>query len=254
MIILSIAAVIVITVAVTYKTTVAEREKINKDNFCAEDLKEVTVVLIDHTDKLNTIQKSSLETRLLDLANELPKNYHEIKVFSVDKVTDKVLTPEIDLCNPGSKKEMNEYTENKKIVQKQYEDRFKNHLNEILDRIFNASSANQSPIMEALQSVSVTSFIGEKNNNVHKKLILVSDLLQHTSEFSLYHGIIDFSEYKKTDHWKSTKSDLSGVDVEIFFLHRNGDSSLQNSKLMDFWMHFFEQQGARVTRFLPIEG
>ena len=108
--------------------------------------------------------------------------------------------------------------------------------------------------MEAVQSVAVTSFIGEKNKRINKKLILVSDLLQHTSDFSVYGGVIDFERYKSSNHWKSVKSDLNDVEVELYFLHRDEESKLQNSHLRDFWIDFFEGQGAKVTRFLPIEG
>jgi hypothetical protein len=70
----------------------------------------------------------------------------------------------------------------------------------------------------------------------------------------VYGGVIDFERYKSGNHWKSVKSDLNDVEVELYFLHRDEESKLQNSNLRDFWIDFFEGQGAKVTRFLPIEG
>jgi hypothetical protein len=238
----------------TYFSVTSERGSINKENFCAEEIKEMTVVVIDHSDKLNTIQKAALQARLWDIVENMPKNYFQIRIFSADKISENVLTPELVLCNPGSEKEMSRFTENQKIVRKQYEEKFKKHLDEILNGILNKDSASQSPIMEAVQSVAVTSFIGERNKHIQKKLILVSDLLQHTANFSLYNGGTDFENYKTSNHWKSVKSDLNDVEVELYFLHRDEDAKLQNSKLREFWIQFFENQGAKVTRFLPIEG
>lgn len=249
-----IALIILIMIGKMYATVTSERDLINKENFCSSELKESTVILIDHSDKLNAVQKASLQARLWDIAESMPKNSSQIRIFSVDKVKENLLVPELEICNPGSEKEISQLTENKKIVRKQYEEKFKQHLDEILNNILNQESVSQSPIIEAVQSVSVTSFIGEKNKPVKKKLILVSDLLQHTTDFSVYNGVMDFESYKQTEHWRSTKSDLSDVEVEIFFLHRSEDAKLQTTKLRDFWIQFFESQGAKVTRFLPIEG
>ena len=258
----SLIAIVILIITLTifgvigtmYFAATSDRGAINKESFCAHDLKESIIILIDHSDKLSVIQKAALQTRLWDIVENLPKNYSQIKIFSADKINENVLAPELVLCNPGSEKEMSRFTENQKIVRKHYEEKFKKQLDEILNAILNKESSSQSPIMEAVQSVAVTSFIGEKNKRIKKKLILVSDLLQHTSDFSVYGGVIDFERYKSGNHWKSVKSDLNDVEVELYFLHRDEESKLQNSHLRDFWIDFFEGQGAKVTRFLPIEG
>ena len=251
---IAVAIVIFVGIFIAQNNAIEKKSLINKENFCAHELKESTTILIDHSDKLNAIQRAGLQARLWDIVENLPKNSHQIKIFSVDKVKENVLTPEVVLCNPGSEKEMGKYSENEKMVRKQYEEKFKKHLDETLNGILSEESASQSPIMEAVQSVAVTSFIGEKSKKIKKKLILVSDLLEHTSNFSVYGGVIVFEKYQTEEHWKSVKSDLNDVEVEIYFLHRDGELKLQNGKLRDFWIQFFENQGAKVIRFLPIEG
>lgn len=108
--------------------------------------------------------------------------------------------------------------------------------------------------MESLQSVAVTSFVGEDGGVATKTLILVSDLLEHTEKFSLYKKIPDFEAYKESPHWRSVKADLSDVDVEIFTLRRDGLDLLQNNKLLGFWMKSFVNQGAHIRRTIQIEG
>lgn len=252
---LLIAAGLLLAILGYYNFTAsAENSRIDKETYCLKEApEEITVVLIDHTDRISAVQRASLEQRLWDIAREIPKN-SEIRVFAVDKVTDKVLAPEISLCNPGSENDVNELTGNKTLAHMHYEERFREPLRQILDRIFNSDTASQSPIMEAIQSVTVTSFIGTKNQNARKKLILVSDLLEHTDSFSHYRGIEDFEAYAKTSHWRTVKSDLDNVDVEIFFLRRDGADRLQTTDLRSFWIQFFENQGAVVSRFIPIEG
>jgi len=251
---IAMAVLIIGFFAVSFSKEQSKSSLINKDNFCANNLEKLTVIIIDATDKLSLIQKASLKTRLWEIANNLEKNTHKIQIFSVDKIIDKILEPSIDLCNPGSALEANQLTENKKIIQKRYEEKFKNNLDIILDNVLNRDSLNQSPIMESIQSVAITSFIPLTNKAINKKLILVTDLLQNTPKFSAYKNSYDFTQYKESEHWKHVKSDLENVDVELFFLHRENTGKIQTPKLRDFWMEFFSAQGASVSRFLPIEG
>jgi len=230
-----------------------KRANIDSSTFCQKNiLPQSTVILIDHTDRINPTQRAALEARLWDIANAVPKN-GSIKVFSVDQVKNSVLTPEIELCNPGDEEDVDELTGNKRLAHNRYEDRFRKPIGQLLNKVFDEETASQSPIMEALQSVVVTSFIGSKNNASQKKLVLVSDLLEYTPEFSLYKSVPTFDEYKRSSHWPRVKSDLAGVDVEIFFLHRAGLEK-QTSALVKFWVDFFTAQGAVVQHTVPIEG
>lgn len=229
-------------------------DEIDSATFCHKgEPTAVTAILIDHTDNINATQKAALEIRLWDIAKSIPKN-SVIRVYSVGGVAKQVLVPDIVLCNPGNGETVSSITGNKVLATKRYEQKFKEPITKILDRIVSGGTAEESPIMKSLQSVAVTSFVGEDKNISRKKLILVSDLLEHTSAFSVYKGVPDFESYKNTSNWSSVKADLTGVDVEIFFLRREGEERLQNVKLRDFWTKFIENQGASVTHFLPVEG
>lgn len=251
---IAMAGIIIGFFAISFSKEQTKSSAINKENFCANNLEKLTVIIIDATDKLSLIQKASLKTRLWEIANNLEKNTHKIQIYSVDKIIDKILEPSIDLCNPGSALEANQLTENKKIIQRRYEEKFKKNLDIILDNVLNRDSLNQSPIMESIQSVAITSFIPLNNKSINKKLILVTDLLQNTPKFSSYKSSYNFTQYKESEHYKHVKSDLENVDVELFFLHRENTSKIQTPQLRDFWMEFFSSQGANVSRFLPIEG
>lgn len=250
----AVAVFLIVGLVVINNQATSASDQIDRATYCRKDgAQEITVILIDHTDKINATQHAALEKRLWDVANGITKN-SVIKVFDVDKITDHVLLPDIDLCNPGDETSVNELTGNKELAKKHYEKKFKEPMNQMLERIFNSNTADESPIMESLQSVVVTSFIGNTNKAAKKKLILVSDLLQYNKNFSLYKEVPDFEVYKDSPHWKSVKSDMNGVEVEIFFLRRDGADSIQTTQLRNFWVKFFEGQGAIVNRFLPIEG
>ena len=190
--------------------------------FCRKNgMSQVTVVLVDHTDRMSAVQRSSLEKHLWDVATSIPKN-SAIRVFSVARVQEHILKPDVDLCNPGSGDDVNEMVANRQIVQKKYESQFRQPLSDILEQTLQSGTADESPIMEAVQSVVVSNFIGDGNIAPIKRLIVVSDLLEHTNEFSLYKGVPDFASYKKSSHWQTVRSKMNDVQVEIFFLHRKG--------------------------------
>lgn len=238
-----------------YITTKNQYDEINSKTFCRKDKPTaITAILIDHTDNINPTQKAALEVRLWEVAQSIPKN-SMIKVYSVRDTSKKILAPDIELCNPGNGKDSNNITGNTDLANKRYEDKFKKPISEILDRVVSASTSQQSPIMESVQSVAITSFVGEERGVAKKKLILVSDLLEHTEKFSLYNkDIPDFAVYKESSHWRFVKADLKNVDVEIYMLRRDGQDLLQNNKLIGFWTEFFVNQGAHITHTLPIEG
>lgn len=239
--------------AISFRAT-SDQENIDPSTFCKrEKSTEVTVILIDHTDVITTIQRAALESRLWDVVNSTGKN-SKIKLYEVNNINAQVLTPAIDICNPGSEKDVNEFTGNKILAHKKFEERFRKPLKLILDGILSKENAKDSPIMEAVQSVAVSSFIGEEHSAEKKRFILVSDLLENTKNYSLYKTDIDFENFKNSEHWKSVRSDLDDIDVEIFFLRRDGADKFQNTNLRKFWINFFEDQGAIVSRFLPIEG
>lgn len=250
-IILTIA--VILTGSFLYYKTYSEINNIGND-YCRKDkISAITVILIDHTDKLNTMQRASLEGRLWDDVSSIPKN-SLLEVYSVGNTTEHPLVPVLNICNPGDENSVNNLTGNKLFAEKNYEEKFKKPIRDILGKIVNDQSDIESPIMESLQSISVTSFIGEQNKNAEKKLIIVSDLLQHSKSFSVYKGIPDFNTFKDTPYWRSIKADFKDVDVEIYVLNRSNAIALQNPRLLKLWTDYFENQYTTVKNVIPVEG
>lgn len=220
-----------------------ERKKIGQD-FCRKDsVPEITAILIDHTDELTPIQQASLKTHLTDIAMSVKKN-GMLQIYSVASIKKSVLRAEFSLCNPGDSEDLeNKISRRASTVRSNYEDTFVKGLENELNKTMTASGATESPIMESIQSVLTTAFTGEAKKAAKKKLIVVSDLLEHTSELSFFSSIPDFESYKKTTHWRNMKSDMGAVDVQLFLIRRNKG---QTNDLIPFWERFFESQGASV--------
>lgn len=253
-IIFSFAALLATSLIFAYFYFLQKSESIDADTFCKKGIPEqVTVVLIDHTDQFNEVQKADLERELFNLANnKIPQNTW-LKLIAVSADPAQLLKAEKPFCNPGDDRTVSNLTGNKQKAKKLYEIKYKKKIEGMLEEMLHTKSTNSSPIMEALQAVAVTTFKGEEAP-VIKKLILVSDLLQHTDEFSMYNGIPDFSTFKQSAYWKKIKSNFSDVEVEILFIRRDGADSLQNSNLIKFWAAYFAEQDVLDFHSIPIDG
>lgn len=239
--------------AYQYKSAIDKSHSISENNCKNDGFPETIAILIDHTGSINAIQKSSLEIRLRDIANSVKKNGN-VKFFTVESVEEGGLVPTVSICNPGSGDDVSDLTGNKRLADRKFFEKFESVLDNHLMRILNSAEANSSPIMKSIQSVYVETFLGEKNKSDSKKLILVSDLLEHTDDFSLYRNDINFENFSKGYYWPTVKSNMEGLDVEILFLNRAGNLDLQTPLLKLFWQLYFLEQGAQSVKFTPVEG
>jgi hypothetical protein len=248
--------IILISVFVNkYSIQKSQLENIDKETLCNIDkIEQLTIFVIDTSDKLTPIQQTSLNERLWSYASNIEKNNHQIQVFSVDKINEKILEPLIKICNPGDEKEVSSLTGNKKITRLNFEKNFKEKIDNIFADLLNKESSDNSPIMESVQSVAVSQLISNKNKFSKFRIILISDLLQNTENFSFYKGDFSFDKFVKSDNFRFLKTDFKNAEIELYFLNRKKDINLQNESLRDFWIKYFQEQNATVTRFLPIEG
>jgi len=230
-------------------------ENIDHETFCVkENLAQKTLILVDTSDKLNPIQKTALNERLWSYVKNIEKNNHQILVFSVENIKDKIMEPMLKICNPGDAKNVNSLIENKKIISQNFEKHFKNKIDNILVNLLDQESSQNSPIMESIQSIAVSNFIADSQNQTKNKIIIISDLLQNTENFSFYKGDYNFEKFVKGENFKFLKTDFNNAEIELYFLNRRKDTNLQNENLREFWIKYFQNQNATVSRFLPIEG
>lgn len=247
-----VAVIMLVGFIVAYMSAAGESGKIDHKTSCRKDAPlEIIAIVIDHTDSISPVQKMAIETDLQDIANSSHKS-GSIQFYSVSAAAQQVLKPDFTLCNPGNSEQESSISGNKARAAKKFAEKFENIIQANLGKMLTSETAHSSPIMESIQSVAVTSFLGKRNAHANKRLVLVSDLLQHTPEFSLFKGIPDFSQFQESDQWRSVRADLKNVDVDIFFIHRNGGH--QDPKIKTFWQMYFFQQGAKEVRFHLVPG
>jgi hypothetical protein len=210
----------------------------------------VTSILIDRTDGLNPVQATALSDWVRSWAGDVQEG-GAFKVYEVGS-GGALLSPVVDICNPGSSEGKSDLINNKRKLDERYEKGFKQKIEQLLHDMQTDKTAKTSPIMEGIQAIAVSDF-GPAAPEV-RKLIIVSDLLQNGPSLSLYKSVPDAETFLSSPAGSSLRSNLSGVDVSVFILNRKAEASKQTDALGMFWMNWLTGQGASVTEQRRIPG
>ena len=212
----------------------------------------VHVVVIDATDPYNSIQWRNVRNRLLDVKGEIPK-HGLLAIFSVTEDLPKTLQPEIELCNPGSGSDLNIWTDNPRLARRKWERDFVAPVDSILSTLNPDDPRRRSPIMQAIQAAKAR--VGAYDVD-DRKLLVVSDLMQHTETYSHYGSRPPTYEgFQSTTTEAKLSADLSGWEIEILYARRGGvETHVQGRKHVDFWDRYFSENGAVLQRVKSIDG
>lgn len=209
------------------------------------------VLLVDKTDPLSFTQKQALSVILRELVEKrIPEGYL-FSVFLLGEDFKENAAPVIELCNPGNGSDKSEFTANLKKLRQQYEERFVEPLLKQSDALLGTQPAKASPIFEMMQLVGINAF---RKHDVkgERRLIVMSDMLQNTSQFSMYKGPVDYVAFADTNYGKKTQVELRDVEVELHYLMNT--PQLQTKRNLKFWEDYFSKAGARVVSVRPLEG
>jgi len=209
------------------------------------------ILLVDKTDPLNLAQKAAFDLLVTDLvSNKTPPGYLlSIFVLGDDFVAQ--TKPLVELCNPGDGKGRNEITENVKQLNRQYKDRFLSPIFDQSTQLLSIAPAQESPILEMLQMVSLNS-IQKHHVDGPKTLVVLSDLLQNSKQLNMYKGMPAFQEFANTSYAHKTQINFQGVDIQIHYLQNS--PILQVDKLFLFWREYFKASGSKSLDLVPLPG
>ena len=211
-------------IAVLYVRTVLGRRSLDEVTLCPASPDSITVLLVDVTDPMTLPQKQDFRNQLDRLISEIPR-YGKLVITKVDPVSDRLLTPIVTRCNPGTGSDTNELVGNKKKLEKLHQEQFIAPLQDAYDRILSASDASRSPILESIQSINLTELASDQSAGIRKRLIVASDLLQNTDDLSFYKHIPEPASILKNQAFSRVRTDLRGVDVDLrHVIHDDGDA------------------------------
>lgn len=244
---LIVAALIIVGIGGAYVYSKKNTPEIDKNTFCPKSgATSVTALLIDATDNLSIQQKQAFLSAFLSLIDSIPL-YGRLDLYFIHNTQTSLLKPVVSLCNPGHGAEISELVGNPRHVEQTWRDGFGQPLEREITQLLNASPEKESPILESIQSVVLTSLSEPIARDKAKKIIIVSDLMQHTSNASLYAGTPAIESIIQNKSFNRMKSDLRDIDISVWMLAR--DNALSRSKLVELWQRIFAEQGARNAYF-----
>lgn len=249
----AIAGAIIVTGCAIYFSVVSGQRTLDAETLCSSDVTSVTVLLVDVTDPMNLPQQQDFLNQLTKLKNSVPR-YGQLTVVRVDAAAEKLLTPVITRCSPGTANDTDAIKGNPQKVQRQWDEGFSAPLDQAFKGIVKASGAERSPIMESVQSIALTELQKPGREKVPKRLVIASDLLQNTPGISFYQSLPDPKEFTRSDAFRRVRTDLRGVDVELWQLQRVDASKTQPRALSALWEEAIDDQGGSVSRIYNVSG
>lgn len=214
---------------------------------------EVVAMLIDVSDTPSTIQSVAIKNEVLRVVNSL-QPLVRLEIFSLSPSVEAILQPELAICNPGTGQDMSPIYQNPDLARKRWEEQFKGRLQPIIDRELGAQESPQSPLYEAIQSIAVAALGRPEFDDVPKRLVLVSDMIQHVSPgASHYSGIPSVEKLRGESYFNRIRADLSGLEVQVIYIQR-AEFEIQGLDHIRFWEDYFAIQGARLVEVKRVFG
>lgn len=201
-------------------------------------------ILVDVTDPLTLTQYSKLQAWLAKSINDAPRGTQ----FTLGIVSDnsEKWGTKTALCKPQDAGSADGFTQNAKLIGSRYKSDFLDPLEAQLANMVRASGAKQSPIMESLQTL-IAQTPGFVTFSGPRRIILISDLLQHSSVLSFYRGD-DWESFSSSAAFQRMGHSLLEAEIEIYQVPRPGEGVKRPEILEDFWLRYFDIQGAHLPK------
>ena len=209
-------------------------------------------LVFDKSDTYNKVQQHFLRRFFSEFkAGLLPGT--RVSIYVIDDQKNKEISPDFVVCAPRTGNDANAFYENPKHIRQRWQQQFEQPLDRAIEGFMQAGQSDFSPIMEIFQHISLSAF-PPRDSLAEKQIILISDMLQHTLEWSHYRAQMDFNALQKTNYYQRINTDLQNAEVNILYVRRDGMEKLQNKRHAFFWADYIKSIGGRVTLIEKIDG
>jgi len=202
----------------------------------------ITVVLVDTSDDLPETTQREILGQLDDMITTLPPFYRlDIRVLDIAGGRSRSL---FSKCNPGDGAGLSEWTDNPRIARLRWIEDFRKPAAAAMKNSIASAKANSSPIMAAIQDIAIDRFSSAQSRDARKTLYIISDMIEHTRDYSQYAraGDLSFQRYKQSPAYLKFRTDLHGATVIIRYVTRqvNGQQLLDGTRHIEFWKAWIE--------------
>jgi hypothetical protein len=221
-----------------------------------------TILLIDKTDPPSLIQKSALNQLLAEVAQRHAANFMApagaeqpvrvgelLSIFVVGEDYKNNTEPIFSRCNPGLGGDANVFLANPKRLESIFRREFDDRLEAVREQLIAVSPSKWSPIMEMFQLVAINGFKRSATGG-KRRLIVVSDMLHNTPQYTFFKQQQDFEAFSKTSYFQQVRTDFPHVTADIRYLMYS--PTLQTNSLTYFWEAYFKAMGGTLSSAKPL--
>jgi hypothetical protein len=251
--VLTVLALGVLAIGAYVYATVARPPVLDAASLCpVEGPRSVTVALLDSTDEIPDVAKREVRTVLVDLAETMPAyELLEIRLLDPNAPGGRSIFAK---CNPGDGTGLSEYTANPRLAHERWLDDFRRPLDQSLEQGFRPAPGKTSPIMATIQRIAVDRFTGRNAESVPKSLVVISDMLEHESDYSQYAGDLSYARFKASRAYKKVQTDLHGADVVIYYIQRQTGRPVNSVDHIRFWADWVRDNNGRFKEANKLQG
>ena len=213
---------------------------LDPENECRMDRNDPahTILLIDQSDPFSENDLAWVDELIDAEARALPR-FGRLTVIlpnSAQPYDPKTLYAH---CSPGSVEDANPILQNPRMIDDTWREHFYKPLSSTVGETLKTTSQPSSPLFEALYAVGDRADF--QSNRSNRRLVIVSDLMQHSDGFSFYRTGTDLEAFNQTSLAGQTPQ-FDGVDVVARIVPRQ-EYDLPISELKAFWRSYFDKTG-----------
>lgn len=225
--------------------------RLDKASYCPVDgPRAFTVIVIDTTDPIPQIAQKEAKIRLFDAADALETyGLLEIRILEASGTGRKIFSR----CNPGDGSNLDEFTGNPGLARKRWQESFRTPLADAMEASLKPAPSKISPIMATIQNIAVDHFTEHATNGMPKSLIMVSDMIEHTLDYSQYSVDLTFDRFRKSPGFSKYRTDLGGAEVTILLVQRR-ESQSRSGELVAFWQNWIRDNRGRFREAIKLQG
>ena len=198
-----------------------------------------TILLIDQSDPFSENDLAWVGELIDAEARSLPR-FGRLTVVLPNSETPFDPTTLYAHCSPGSVDDANPILQNPRMIDDTWREHFYLPLSGKVDETLKTTSQPSSPLFEALYSIGDRADFQDNRNN--RRLVIVSDLMQHSDGFSFYRSGADLAAYSDASLAQQVPQ-MDGVDVVARIVPRQ-NYDLPMGEVKAFWRAYFDRTGA----------
>jgi hypothetical protein len=213
----------------------------------------VSAVLVDTTDDLLPTTKKEVLSILHDLIKDLPAYYKlDVRVLDIPNMRSRSL---FSKCNPGDGKGQSELTSNPRILKERWLESFDKPAIDAVNATLNSAQSKSSPLMAAIQDITLDDFSSEAAQGIFKSLVVISDMLEFTPYYGQYpsQGDLSYDRFRRSAAYQKFRTDLHGAGVTIHYVQR-AVVKIDSVKHAQFWSDWINDNRGKLDLIHHLQG